>query len=165
MNPPTVKNPLPSLGSLKELYASGSSNLIMQLAFNPQVAAYAAGGDRPVFAEAGICTLITTLITIPSIAKALDRARYNSELAGDIPENRLLQRLPRNRWLFALLVGILLAPVAGMLFNFIFHFYGFTSWTFYQLFWVKLAYLAVLGKILVKLSILRFTQPDIGRDR
>ena len=158
-----VRNAWPSLSGLKELYASISSNLMMQLAFNPQVAAYAAGGDRSVFSEGLFCTLITTLITVPSIAKTLQRARYNGELSADIPASRLAMRLPRGPWRFAWMAGILLAPVGGGLFLFLFEFYDFTSWTFYQFFWVKFAWLTLLGKVLVKLAVFRFAQPDIGR--
>lgn len=161
MSSQMVKNPLPSLSGIKELWGSISTNLMMQLIFNPYVGAYAAGGDRSVLSEGVMCTLVTTLITIPGIAKSLRIARYNGELAGDIPENRLIQRLPGNRWLFALLTGFILAPIGGLLFAFIFNFYGFTSWTFYQCFLLKMAYLTVLGKFLVKLSVLRFIQPDI----
>ncbi len=40
--------------------------------------------------------------------------------------------------------------------------YGFASWTFYEFFWIKIAYLTMLGKILVSFSLRRFSQPDIG---
>lgn len=161
MNNPMIKNPLPSMRSFKELYASITSNLGIQLIFNPHVSDYAASGARPVFTEGLLCTLITTLIVIPSIAKAIAAARVAHEIAGDIPTNPWMQRLPKNRWLAALLAGFILAPLGGLFFDFVFNFYGFTSWTFYQLFLFKLAYLTVLGKFLVKLSVLRFIQPDL----
>ncbi|MBU9889108.1 MAG: hypothetical protein KTQ49_04485 [Candidatus Omnitrophica bacterium] len=162
-NGPQIKNPLPSVSSLREFYASVTSNLMFQLIFNPHVSAYTAGGQRSVFSEGLMCTLITTLITIPGIARAIKAARAAGELPAGIPENRLMRRLPRNPWGFALLVSVLLAPLGGLWFSFIFNFYGFTSWTFYQLFVFKLVYLTVLGKSLVALSVLRFTQPDLPR--
>ena len=161
MTPALVQNPLPSISGLKELYASITSNLVMQLAFNPQVAPYALGGDRSVLVEGVLCTLITTLIAVPSIASTLDRARYNGELPAEIPRRPWLQRLPRNRWGFAALCGILLAPLGGLFLLCLFRFYDFTSWTFYQFFWVKFAYLTLLGKLLMKLALLRFTQRDV----
>ncbi|MFY9401994.1 MAG: hypothetical protein WAQ07_01105 [Candidatus Omnitrophota bacterium] len=157
-----VKNPFPSINSIRELYASISSNLAFQLFFNPWVNPYTLGGKRSVLAEGVMCTLVTVLITIPAIAKALSAARRTGELSSRIPEISLMRWLPKNRWLFALLVSAIFAPAGGLLFAFIFKFYGFTSWTFYQLFLAKFAYLTVLGKVLAPLAIIRFTQPDIN---
>ena len=39
--------------------------------FNPWVNPYTLGGKRSVLAEGVMCTLVTVLITIPAIAKAL----------------------------------------------------------------------------------------------
>lgn len=155
-----VKNPLPTLSGLKGLFSSISANLALQLFFNPYVGDYSVDGPRSIVAEGIIASAVTCFIVIGIITKTLDIARANGEF--NVPANRFLTRLPKNRWLFAFLCAAVAAgPVGGGLFLFLFRFYGFESWTFYQFFWIKIAWMTVLGNMLVNLALLRFTQPDI----
>jgi len=154
-----IKNPLPSLSGLHGLFSNISANLALQLFFNPTVGAYTIGGDRSIIMEGIIGSVITCFIIVGLMTKTLDMARANGEI--NVPPNRWLTLLPKNRWLFAFLCSLAAAPIGAALFVALFRFYGFESWTFYQFFWVKMAYLIVLGKILVAITLRRFTQPDV----
>jgi hypothetical protein len=164
-----IKNPLPSLSGMHGLFSNISANLALQLFFNPYVGTYAIGGDRSIIIEGIIGSVITCFIIVGLIAKTLDMARANGEfnvppnhvLPNRVPLNRWLTLLPKNRWLFALLCSLIAAPIGVAIFVVLFQFYGFASWTFYEFFWIKMAYLTVLGKILVAVTVRRFTQPDI----
>ncbi len=153
-----VKNPLPSLSGVQELFSTVSANLALQLFFNPYLDRYTVGGDRSIIAEAVIGSAVTCFIVVGMMAKTLDMARANGEF--NVPPNRLLMFFPRNRWLFALGCALLAGPIGAAVFVGLFRFYGFESWTFYEIFWVKIAYLTVLSKVLVAFSLRRFTQPD-----
>jgi len=154
-----VKNPLPSLSGIHGLFSNISANLALQLFFNPYVGTYTVGGERSIMMEGIIASAVTCFIIVGIITKTLDMARANGEF--NVPPNRWLALLPKNRWLFALLCSLVAAPIGATLFVALFHFYGFESWTFYEFFWVKMAYLTLLGKILVAITLRRFTQPDI----
>ena len=154
-----IKNPLPSLSGMHGLFSNISANLALQLFFNPYVGTYTIGGDRSIIMEGIIGSVITCFIIVGLITKTLDMARANGEF--NVPPKRWLMLLPKNRWLFALLCSLLAAPIGVAIFVVLFQFYGFASWTFYEFFWIKMAYLTVLGKILVAITIRRFTQPDI----
>jgi hypothetical protein len=155
-----IKNPLPSINGLQALFSNVSANLALQLFSNPYIGEYTVGGNRSIIAEGVIGSAVTCFIVVGIMAKTLDMARANGEF--NVPPNRLLTFFPRNRWLFAFLCALVAGPIAAILFVGIFKFYGFSSWTFYEFFWIKMAYLTLLGKILVALTIRRFTQPDIG---
>ncbi len=155
-----IKNPLPSLSGIQELFSTVSANLALQLFFNPYIGEYTVGGSRSIIAEGIIGSAVTCFIVVGMMAKTLEMARANGEFS-DVPPNRWLTFLPKNRWLFALLCTLASAPVAAAIFVALFRFYGFDSWTFYEFFWIKIAYLTVLGNILVSFSIRRFTQPDM----
>jgi len=154
-----VKNPLPTVSGLYELFSTVSANLALQLYSNPYIGEYTIGGARSIIAEGVIASTVTCLIVVGMITKTLDHARRNEEL--NVPPNRWLMFLPKNRWLFALLCALAAGPAAGFLFWGVFKLYGVTSWTFYEFFWIKMAYLTLLSKILVAFSLRRFTQPDI----
>ena len=154
-----IKNPLPSLSGIHGLFSNVSANLALQLYFNPYVGEYAIGGDRSIIIEGIIGSAITCFIVIGLVTKTLDMARANGEV--NVPLNRWLTFLPKNRWLFAFSCVFVAAPVGVSIFVVLFQFYGFESWTFYEFFWVKMAYLTILGKTLVAITIRRFTQPDI----
>ncbi len=155
-----VKNPLPSLSGVQELFSTVAANLALQLFFNPYLDRYTIGGDRSIIAEAVIGSAVTCFIVVGMMAKTLDMARANGEF--NVPSNRLLMFFPKNRWLFALWCTLAAAPIAAVVFVGLFRFYGFESWTFYEFFWVKIAYLTVLSKVLVSFSLRRFTQPDLS---
>ena len=154
-----IKNPLPSISGIRELFSTISVNLILQLYSNPYIDKYTIDGDRSIIMEGTIASAVTCFIVIGIITKTLDMARVNGEF--NVPQNRFLTLLPRNRWLFALICALITAPITGLLFISLFKFYGFTSWTFYEFLWIKTVYLLVLGKILVAIALRRFTQPDI----
>ena len=158
-----VKNPLPSLSGIKELFSTVSANLALQLCFNPYLGEYTIGGTRSIIMEGVIASAVTCFIVVGMIAKTMDMARTNGEF--NVPPNRFLMLLPENRWVFALLCALTTGPMASVIFVTLFKFYGFTSWTFYEFFWIKIAYLTVLGNVLVVFAIRRFTQPDITTDR
>ena len=124
------------------------------------VGEYAIGGDRSIIMEGIIGSTVTCFIIVGIITKTLNIARANGEF--NVPPNRWLTFLPRNRWLFALLCAFVVAPIVASLFVALFQFYGFESWTFYEFFWIKMAYMTVLGWILGAFTIRRFIQPDIG---
>jgi len=154
-----IKNPLPSLSGLQGQFSNISANLALQLFFNPYIGTYTVGGDRSIILEGIIGSTITCFIIVGLITKSLDMARANGEI--NVPSNHWLSLLPRNRWLFAFLCTLVAAPIGATIFVTLFQFYGFTSWTFYEFFWIKMVYLTVLGWILVAFTLRRFTQPDI----
>ena len=155
-----IKNPLPCLSGIHGLFSNISANLALQLFFNPYVGNYAIGGDRSIVMEGIVGSVITCFIVVGIVTKTLDMARANGEF-NNVPMNRWLTFLPKNRWLFAFLCVLAAAPVGASFFVALFQLYGFESWTFYEFFWIKMAYLTTLGKILVAITIRRFTQPDI----
>lgn len=159
-----VKNPIPSLSGMKELFSSISTNLALQLYFNPHLGEYAADGPRSIVVEGVVVSVITSFIVVILVAKTMDLARANGELQKppETASDRFFRRLPRNRWLFALLCAIVTGAAGGGLFLFLFRIYGFTSWTFYEFFWVKIAWMTILGKILVNLSIRRFVRSNLA---
>ena len=154
-----IKNPLPSISGIQMLFSNISANLALQLFFNPYIGKYTIGGDRSIIVEGIIGSAITCFIVVGIVARTLDMARANGEI--NVPPNRFLMFFPRNRWLFALLCACVAGPIAAGLFVGLFRYYGFSSWTFYEFFWIKMAYLLILGKILVVFTLLRFTQPDV----
>ena len=155
-----IKNPFPTLSGVQGLFSNVSANLALQLFFNPYIERYAIGGDRSIIVEGVIGSAVTCFIIVGLITKTLDMARANGEF-NNVPPNRWLTLLPKNRWLFTFLCTLIAAPIGTAFFVILFLFYGFESWTFYEFFWVKIAYLTVLGRILVALTVRRFTQPDI----
>ena len=158
-----IKNPLPSLSGFQALVSTISANLALQLFSNPHVGDYVVRGDRSIIVEGVIASIVTCFIVVGIITKTLDGARANGEI--NVPQNRFFMFFPRNRWLFALLCSCVTGPIAAGLFVGLFEIYGFSSWTFYEFFWAKMAYLLVLGKILVAFTLLRFTQPDVTTTR
>ena len=154
-----IKNPLPSLSGVRELFSTVSANLALQLFFNPYLGEYAIGGNRSIIAEGVIASAVTCFIVVGMITKTLDTARAHGEF--HVPANRWLTIWPKNRWGFAVLCSLVAATIAATVFVMLFQLYGFASWTFYEFFWIKMAYLTALSRILVAVTIRRFTQPDI----
>jgi len=154
-----ILNPLPSLSGVQELFSTVSANLALQLYFNPYLGEYTIGGARSIIMEGVIASAVTCFIVVGMVTKTLDMARANGEC--HVPPNRLLMLWPKNRWVFACLCALVAAPTAVAIFIMLFQLYGFTSWTFYEFFWIKMAYLLILGRILVAITLRRFTQPDI----
>lgn len=158
-----IKYPLPGLNGIRELFSTVSANLAIQLFFNPYLGEYTFGGARSIIAEGVIASAVTCFIVVGMLTKTLDMARANGEF--HVPPNRWLMIWPKNRWGFACLCTLAAAPIAATVFVTLFQLYGFTSWTFYEFFWVKMAYLTALSRILVAATIRRFTQPDIFGER
>lgn len=160
MSAGVVKNPIPRISYFKELYGSISSTIMTGLMFNPWLEPYTLTGKRAVGFNGLFCTLVTTMLVISGVCKAVRIGRYNGEIQGTDKPDKWLMRLPRNRALFGLLVALPAAPLGYLLFDRTFRFFGFEQLNFYQYMLMNMIYSTLLSKVVSRLAIARCLQPD-----
>lgn len=167
---PLVKQPLPHITYFQELYNSWLTDFGMNMVLGLVLGGTIITADDYVMiaptllsgmAISGpISGIIITFMTVPSIAKGI----IYSVNGGEIP--RLGQRnpgvswLPENRWLLALSLCLPIILITTAVYYAVLTFFNFQSLNFFQFFFIRTAYTAVLVKGLVPLILIRYMQPQ-----
>lgn len=167
---PLVKPPLPQISYFQQLYNSWLTDFGMNMVLGLVLGGTIITSDDYVMIaptlRAGILIggiisgIIITMMTVPALAKKLGSA----VASGEIP--RLPQRqpgvawLPQNHWLLALTLCLPIILITVTVYTGVLSFFNFESLNFFQFFFIRTAYTAVLVKALVPLLLIRYMQPQ-----
>jgi hypothetical protein len=167
---PLVKPPLPQISYFQQLYNSWLTDFGMNMVLGLVLGGTIITSDDYVMIaptlRAGILIggiisgIIITMMTVPALAKKLRSA----VASGEIP--RLPQRqpgvawLPQNHWLLALTLCLPIILITVTVYTAVLSFFYFESLNFFQFFFIRTAYTAVLVKALVPLLLIRYMQPQ-----
>lgn len=109
--------------------------------------------------SAPITGIIITFMTVPSIAKGIGASVEHGDIPRLTKENPWVGWLPKNRWLLAAALCIPIILLTTIVFYAVLTFFDFQSLNFFQFFFIRTAYTAVLVKGLVPLILIRYMQP------
>lgn len=167
---PLVKQPLPRISTLQQLYNSWLTDFGMNMALGLVLGGTIITSDDYVMIAptllsgilvGGIISgIIITFMTVPSLAKKFRTAVVNDEIPRLPQRNAGVAWLPQNNWLLA---GVLCLPVILItvtVYSGVLSFFDFESLNFFQFFFIRTAYTAVLVKGLVPLLLMRYRQPQ-----
>ena len=99
------------------------------------------------------------------IGSCVVRLRALGSLPAAVPVNALMMRLPKNKFLLALLFAAVFGPLTPLVNLALIRFYGITNFGFAQLALWKVVYSCLLSAKIIELTILRYVQPDCGTAR
>lgn len=166
-----VKNPLPKIGTFKELFNTVTDdfgfNLIMAMLTGGAVIYE---GSVIIFPTARASILISSIVlgAIVSLRMVYPIAVTIAGIAekGLIPadpsakKNKLLSIIPENPRKLVLLFCIPVILLSCLVFYLVFTVFDFESLNFFQFFLVRTLYTTLLSKAIVHLLILRYSLPD-----
>lgn len=167
---PLVKPPLPQISYFQQLYNSWLTDFGMNMVLGLMLGGTIISSDDYVMIaptlRAGILIggvisgIIITFMTVPALAKKLATAVTD----GEIPRLAKCQPgvawLPHNHWLLALTLCLPIIIITVMVYTGVLSFFNFESLNFFQFFFIRTAYTAVLVKALVPLLLIRYMQPQ-----
>ena len=107
-----------------------------------------------------ICAIITTIVNIWIVYPKLKKMRANGRMPANVPESKLMQRLPKNPILLGLIYAVVFAAVMVCINAAITWFFGIQNMTFLPWIIYKLIYATVLSIKIVEYCIFRYVQPD-----
>lgn len=107
-----------------------------------------------------ISGMIITFMVIPPIAGSILTGMQNGTITAVEKPHPWLKHLPATPWLLALALCFPIILLTTIVYTLILSFFDFQSLNFFQFFFIRTAYTAVLVKGLVKLILLRYRQPD-----
>jgi hypothetical protein len=99
-------------------------------------------------------------MVIPPIAGSILTGMQNGTITAVEKPHPWLKHLPATPWLLALALCFPIILLTTIVYTLILSFFDFQSLNFFQFFFIRTAYTAVLVKGLVKLILLRYRQPD-----
>lgn len=167
---PLVKPPLPQISYFQQLYNSWLTDFGMNMVLGLVLGGTIISSDDYVMIaptlRAGILIggvisgIIITFMTVPALAKKLATAVTD----GEIPRLAKCQPgvawLPYNHWLLALTLCLPIVIITVAVYTGVLSFFNFESLNFFQFFFIRTAYTAVLVKALVALLLIRYMQPQ-----
>ena len=120
---------------------------------------------KGVLTDSFYCGVITPFINVFVIGSCVARLRALGSLPAAVPVNALMMRLPKNKFLLALLFAAVFGPLTPLVNLALIRFYGITNFGFVQLALWKAVYSCLLSAKIIELTILRYVQPDCGTAR
>lgn len=120
---------------------------------------------KGVLTDSFYCGVITPFINVFVIGSCVARLRALGSLPAAVPVNALMMRLPKNKFLLALLFAAVFGPLTPLVNLALIRFYGITNFGFAQLALWKVVYSCLLSAKIIELTILRYVQPDCGTAR
>jgi len=119
------------------------------------------GVDFPgVIQDTVICVVITVVINMLVVSTSLKRMRAKGVMPTQVPESRLMQRLPKNPAALGLVYILFFCLVTVGLNALVLWFFGMETMSFIPWITYKLIYATVLTIKVVEYCIFRFVQPD-----
>jgi len=107
-----------------------------------------------------ICVVITVVINLLMVYLRMKKLRAKGALPSQVPESKLMQRLPQNPVALGFLYTIFFGLVAVGLNALILWFFGMDTMAFIPWMTYKLIYVTVLTIKVVEYCIFRYVQPD-----
>lgn len=167
---PLVRQPMPQIAYFQQLYNSW----LTDFGFNMLVGLLLGGtiitSDdyvliaptllSGIFVGGLISGTIITFMTVPSLAKEIGTSVERGEIPRLPKKNPWVAWLPKNNWLLACSICIPIILVTTTVFYGVLTFFNFQSLNFFQFFFIRTAYTAVLVKGLVPLILIRYMQPQ-----
>lgn len=147
---------LPHIDNARAILVTLAINLGVVFLFNwPQGVVFS-----DVLWDSLICAVITVAIDMLFVYPKLRRMRAAGEMPAQVPESRLMQRLPQNPFALGAVYAVVFAALAVGCNAAILGFFGmwrlaFAPWAVY-----KLVYATVLSVGVVEYCIFRYVQPD-----
>lgn len=163
---PLVKQPIPRISYFQELYNSWLTDFGMNMVMGLILGGTIITADDYVMiaptllsgvAISGpISGIIITFMTVPSIAKGIINSVNNGAIPRRSKRNRWLAGLPENRWLLAVSLCLPIILITTTVYYAVLTFFNFQSLNFFQFFFIRTAYTAILVKGLVPLILFRY---------
>lgn len=167
---PLVKPPLPQISYFQQLYNSWLTDFGMNMVLGLVLGGTIITSDDYVMIaptlRAGILIggiisgIIITFMTVPALAKKLGSAVASGEIPRLPQRNPRVAWLPQNHWLLALTLCLPIILITVTVYYGVLSFFNFESLNFFQFFFIRTAYTAVLVKALVPLLLIRYMQPQ-----
>lgn len=107
-----------------------------------------------------ISGIIVTFMTVPSISQEIIYSIDSGKTKPLKEANPYVAWLPKNRWLLTFLLCLPIIVLTIVVYYVVMSFFGFESLSFFQFFFIRIAYTTMLVKVLVPLIIFRYRQPD-----
>lgn len=107
-----------------------------------------------------ICAIITTIVNMGIVYPKLKKIRANGMMPVNVPESKLMQRLPKNPIILGVIYAVVFAVVMVCINALITWFFGIQNMTFLPWIIYKLIYATVLSIKIVEYCIFRYVQPD-----
>lgn len=170
---PLIKQPLPRISTVQQLYNSWLTDFGMNMVIGLALGGTIISSDDYVMIAptllsgilvGGIISgIIITFMVVPSLAKKIAAAVNNGEIPRLSERNPGVDWLPKNNWLLAGALCIPIILITMTVFTAVLSFFNFESLNFFQFFFIRTAYTAVLVKALVPLMLIRYRQPQNER--
>lgn len=167
---PLIKPPLPHISYFQQLYNSWLTDFGMNMALGLVLGGTIISSDDYVMIapilRSGILVgglisgIIITFLVVPSLAKKIGTAVDNGEIPRRPQPTPGVGWLPKNNWLLAGTLCIPIILITMTVFTGVLTFFNFQSLNFFQFFFIRTAYMAVLVKGLVPLMLIRYMQPQ-----
>lgn len=107
-----------------------------------------------------ISGIIVTFMTVPSISQEIIYSIDSGKTKPLKKSNPYVAWLPTNRWLLTILLCLPIIVLTIIVYYVVMSFFGFESLSFFQFFFIRIAYTTMLVKALVPLIMFRYMQPD-----
>ena len=106
------------------------------------------------------CAVITSIVNIWIVYPRLKKMRTMGTMPEHVPENRFIQRLPKNPILLGMLYAAVFSIVMVGINALITWFFGIQNMTFRSWLFYKLVYATILSIKIIEYCIFRYVQPD-----
>lgn len=170
---PLVKPPLPHINYFQQLYNSWLTDFGMNMVLGLVLGGTIITSEDYVLIAPTLLSgiliggmisgTIITFMTVPSVAKKIGSSVANGEIPRLPKRNPWVAWLPKNNWLLAGTLCIPIILITMTVFTGVLTFFNFQSLNFFQFFFIRTAYTAVLVKALVPLMLIRYMQPQNER--
>lgn len=167
-----VKNPLPRVSTFKEWLNTVTDDFGFNMLFGLLLGGTIIRDHSviiPPTTRAGIAisalilgAIVTARMAYP-IAKNMRDAREGGGLPASEAEDRRVSWIPASPAGFALTLLLPIMGVSLLAFWAVFTFFGFEKLDFFQYFVIRMLFVSLLTKPVVRLAVLRYTQPMAGR--
>ena len=114
--------------------------------------------------DACICGITTSFIDVFLVQGRMKKLRAQGMLPQEVPQSRLMAKMPKNPLLLALVFGAVFGLAAPLLSALVIRFYTIEAFTFPRFAVWKILYSCVLSVKIVEFAILRYAQPDCASE-
>ena len=114
-----------------------------------------------VLLDACICGILTSFIDVFIVRNRIQKLRSLGRLPMEIPQSRLMMKMPKNPLLLSLIFGVVFGLLAALLNALIMQFYAIEIFTFARFAVWRILYSSALSVKIVEFAILRYSQPDL----
>jgi hypothetical protein len=106
-----------------------------------------------------ISGVIVTFMTVPSVSREIIYSIDSGKTRPLTESNPYVAWLPKNRWLLTVVLCLPIIVLTTIVYYVVMSFFGFESLSFFQFFFIRIAYTTMLVKVLVPLIMFRYRQP------